>query len=40
MSFRDVNEITPTYSPEFEKTFRNNSSHLKNEIGILKNATI
>jgi len=37
---RDVNEIRPTYSPELKKTFRNNSSNLKNAIGILKNATI
>ena len=37
---RDVNEIKPTYSPELKKTFRNNSSNLKNAIGILKNATI
>ena len=37
---RDVNEIRPTYSPELKKTFRNNSSNVKNAIGILKNTTI
>jgi len=37
---RNVNEIRPTYSPEFKKIFGNNFSNLKNTIEILKNAAI
>jgi len=37
---RNVNEIRPTYSPEFKRIFGNNFSNLKKAIGILKSTTI